>query len=101
MSIETTPCDNAEHRGDAECQKRLIKAAFEKGDPQHIAHALGIMARSRGMTQLSRETGISREALYRTLSKKGNPRLSTLTSILSALGLKISADIATMPQQLN
>jgi probable addiction module antidote protein len=49
------------------------------------------------MTQLSRDAGVTREALYKALSKDGDPRLSTLTSVLSALGVKISADMAPPP----
>ncbi len=94
MAIETTSFDAAEYLGDAESQEVLIKDAFESGDPHYIAHALGIIARARGMTQLSRDSGVTREALYKALSKDGDPRLSTLTSVLSALGVKISADMA-------
>ncbi len=97
MPNETTLFDAGEHLGDAKSQAVLINAAFESGDPQHIAHALGIVARARGMTQVSRDSGITREALYKTLSEKGNPRLSTLTSVISALGLKINADMAPLP----
>ena len=98
MPIDTRLCEAVERNGDAKSQEILIKAAFESGNPQYIAHALGIIARAKGMTRLSRDTGISREALYRTLSKNGNPRLSTLTSVLSALDLKISADMPTLLQ---
>lgn len=98
MAIETALCDAVELLGDAKSQEILIKAAFESDNPQYIAHALGIVARAKGMTQLSRDTGITREALYKTLSPKGNPRLSTLLSVLSALGLKISADMSTPPR---
>ena len=94
MPIETTSFDAAEYLGDAASQEVLIKDAFESGDPQYIAHALGIIARARGMTQLSRDAGVTREALYKALSKDGDPRLSTLTSVLSALGVSISAEMA-------
>jgi len=87
MPIETTLCEAVERNGDVKSQEILIKAAFESGNPQYISHALGIIARVRGMTQLARDTGISRETLYRNLSKKGNPSLSTLTSVLSGLDL--------------
>ena len=96
MPIETTLCEAVERKGDAKSQEILIKAAFESGNPQYIAHALGVLARVRGMTQLARDTGISREALYRTLSKKGNPSLSTLISVLSALDLKIGVETPTL-----
>lgn len=86
-----------EHRSDAESQEKLIQNAFESGDPRHIAHALGIIARARGMTEVSRSAGVSRRALYKALSKDGDPRLSTLTGVLSALGVKISISIAEPP----
>ncbi len=95
MATETTFFDAAEYLGDAESQEVLIKDAFESGDPHYIAHALGIIARARGMTQLSRDTGVTREALYKALSKDGDPRLSTFTSVLSALGVKVSAEMVS------
>ncbi len=98
MPIETALCEAVERNGDAKSQEILIKAAFESGNPQYIAHALGVLARVRGMTQLARDTGISREALYRTLSKKGNPSLSTLTRVLSGLDLKIGVETPTLHQ---
>jgi len=59
-------------------------------DPAFIAHALGVVARARStMSQLSRDTGISREGLYRALSENGNPSLSTLLQITRALGLRM------------
>lgn len=93
MAIETTPFDAAEYLGDAESQAVLINDAFESGDPHYITHALGIVARAHGMTQLSRESGVTREALYKALSKAGDPRLSTITSVLSALGITIRAEM--------
>lgn len=94
MAIETTPFDAAEYLGDPKSQAELINDAFESGDPHYIAHALGIIARARGMTQLSRDSGVTREALYKALSQDGDPRLSTLTSVLSALGVKVRADMS-------
>lgn len=97
MVIETTPFDAAEYLDDAESQAVLINDAFETGDAHYIAHALGIVARARGMSQLARDAGVTREALYRALSKDGDPRLSTLTSVLSALGVKMRVDM-TAPE---
>lgn len=95
---ETTLCEAVEDSGDARSQEILIKAAFESGDPQYIAHALGIIARAKGMTQVARDVGTSRAALYRTLSKTGNPSLSTLIGVLSALDLKISVETPALMQ---
>lgn len=97
MPTTTTLDDAAEHLDDAKSQEALIKDAFKSGDPRYISHALGIIGRSRGMTQLSRDAGISRRALYKALSKDGDPRLSTLTSVLSALGVKISVKLTAPP----
>lgn len=96
--ISETNCPNAaKHLRDVENQEALIQEAFESGDPRHIAHALGIIARARGMTEVSRNAGVSRRALYKALSEEGDPRLSTLTGVFAALGIKISARIAAPP----
>ena len=65
--------------------------AFETNDPVFIADALGVIARARGMSQIARETGLSRESLYRALSVDGNPELGTLLQVLHALGLRPTA----------
>lgn len=67
-----------------------LEAAFEEGDPQLIAAAIGDAARARGMTQLAKDTGLTREALYRALSDQGNPELSTVLKVLRALGIKLT-----------
>ena len=89
--MKTTKFDPADHLKSAEAQAELITEAFETGDPKFIAHALGTVARARGMTDVSKESGITRESLYRALSEKGDPRLSTLISVLSALGFGLEA----------
>ncbi|MEO6078714.1 MAG: addiction module antidote protein [Steroidobacteraceae bacterium] len=67
-----------------------LEAALAEDDPRLLAAALGDVARARGMTQVSRDTKLSREALYRALSADGNPELITLTKVLRALGLRLS-----------
>jgi len=68
----------------------LDACAEEAGDdPAFIAKALGVIARARGMTQLARDTGISREGLYKALSGDGNPEFSTIVKVVHALGLKM------------
>ncbi len=91
--MKTTKFDPAEYLTSPEVQAELVAEAFESGDPKFIAHALGTVARARGMTEVSRESGVSREALYRALSEEGDPRLSTLTSVLSALGFGLEAKV--------
>ena len=63
-------------------------------DPALIAAALGDIARARGMVQLAKETGLTREGLYKALSKDGNPSLGTVLKVLRALGLKFTPQIA-------
>lgn len=60
-----------------------VEAAFDDGDPAVIAHALG-------MTTIARKAGVTREALYKALSEKGDPKLSTLLGVMKALGLRLS-----------
>lgn len=91
MPIETTKFDIQDHIKTPEDRLAYIEAAFEDGDPALIAHALGDVARSIGMTQVAKEAGITREALYRALSEKGDPKLSTLLGVMKALGAQLSA----------
>ena len=67
-----------------------LEASFEDGDPKIIAVALGNIARAKGMSQIAKEAGITREALYKSLSEKGDPKLSTLIGVMKALGLRLS-----------
>ena len=68
-----------------------IEAMLEDGDARAVPVALRTVAESvGGMTALARKTGLSRETLYRTLSKRGNPRLDTLAAILAAFGLRLT-----------
>ncbi len=94
MPIETTPFDASKYLDDPESQAELLADAFESGSAEYIAHALGVVARARGMTQIAKDAGVTREALYRALSDKGDPRLSTLLGVAKALGVKLSASAA-------
>ena len=73
-----------------------LNAAFEDGDTSVIAAALGDVARAKGMTQLAKETGITRDGLYKALSPTGNPSFDTVQKILRAFGLKL--DVAPSAQ---
>jgi probable addiction module antidote protein len=85
--------DAAEFLDDDETIAGYLKEAFESGDPADIAEAIGTVARARGMTEIARKAGVSRESLYRALSRRGNPELATLMSVLDACGLKLSAPV--------
>jgi probable addiction module antidote protein len=94
MAIELTNFDVAQYLASAEDQAALLEDAISSGDAGYVAHALGIIARARGMTQLERDTGMKRQALYRALSKEGNPTLETVLKLLPALGLKLHIEPA-------
>lgn len=66
-----------------------LAVVLEDNDPTLLAAALGDVARARGMTQLARDTGLAREALYRSLCATGNPSYATVVKVMQALGLKL------------
>lgn len=90
MAIETTRWDVTEYLDDEEAIFAYVEAAFEDGDPALIKHALGNVARARGMTAIAKEAGVTREALYKALSEKGDPKLSTLLGVAKALGVRLT-----------
>ena len=91
MALRTTPWDSVELLDSPESMAAYIEAAFEDGDPSLITHALGVVARLRGMTQLAKDAGLSRDAIYKAFQPDGNPTLQTLTSVMKVLGMKLSA----------
>lgn len=91
MATQTTPFDAARFLASPEAQAELLSDALESGDAGYIANALGVIARARGMTEVAKGAGVTREALYKTLSPEGDPKLSTLVGVLRSLGLKLSA----------
>lgn len=90
MGYKTKVFDPARYLKSEEDIIAYLDAAMEDNDPAHIARALGDVARSEGMTEISRRTGLGRQALYTALSEQGNPTLETVTSIISSLGLRLS-----------
>lgn len=68
----------------------FLADAFETGDARHIASAVGVVARAKGMTNIARETGLAREQLYKSLSENGNPTLETILSVLKAIGFEMT-----------
>ncbi len=69
--------------------------AFETGDATYIAKALGVVARAKGMTEIAKKTGLSREQLYRSFSEGGNPTLKTTLAVMQALGVDMTAKLHT------
>ena len=96
MAIKTTRWDSAEHLQSDEDIKLYLEACFEEAgdDPAFIVHALGVIARAKNMSQLARDTGITREGLYKAFSSEGNPTFATVTKVARALGLQITVQVA-------
>jgi probable addiction module antidote protein len=94
MALETRPFDPVRYLDSDEAVAVFVEEAFETGDAAFIAHALGIAARARGMTQVAREAGLSRESLYRALGEGGNPEFATVLKVAKALGLRIGVSVA-------
>jgi len=89
MPLETTPYDTAEYLKTRADIAAYLEAAFEDGDPALITIALGNVARSEGMTEIAKATGLTRASLYKALSAEGNPEFATVLKVIQALGLKL------------
>ena len=90
MALKTSPYNTADYLNSEDDILYYLEAAMEGNDPAHIARALGNVARSKGMTEIAKRTGLGRQALYTALSENGNPTLETLLAVISALGLRLS-----------
>lgn len=90
MTITFTPFDPAEYLKSDEAILAFLSEAFSSRDPQHIANAIGIAAKAKDMSEIARQTSLSRESLYRSLSDKGNPTLQTVIAVLNTLGIDLT-----------
>lgn len=90
MTEKFSRYDAADHLRTEEEIALYLEAVMEEGDPALIAAALGDVARARNMSQLARDTGMTREGLYKALSGEGNPSFATVMKVAHALGLKLS-----------
>ena len=90
----TTHYDVAEHLRTPEEMAAYLDACFEEadGDANFIAKALGDIARAKGMTQVARDAGLSRESLYKALSGERSPEFDTILKVMRALGLRLHAE---------
>src|ERR1700722_19271608 len=87
---QTTPYDSSEFLTSNEAISAYMEEALSSQDPAFITQALGTIARARGMSQIAKKSGISRESLYKALSAEGNPEFSTVIRVMQALGLRFS-----------
>ncbi len=96
MALKLKKWDTAEHLKTEEDVARYWEACLDEGadDAAFITTALGTIARARGMSNLARETGLTREGLYKALSPDGNPEFSTVMKVIRALGLHLQGSPA-------
>lgn len=90
MAEKFTAYDPAEDLRSDEDIAIFMAEAFETEDVAYIAHALGVVARAKGMAQIAEQTGLSREQLYRSFSQNGNPTLKTTLAVMKALGIQLT-----------
>ena len=83
--------DMAEHLPDEQSVAEYLTLVLEEGDPSELPHALGVIARARGMTEIAKASGLTREALYRALRSDAQPRFDTVSRVCAALGVKLVA----------
>ena len=93
MARKLTPFDPAEGLTSDEAIAAFMADAFESEDAGYIAHALGVVARAKGMSQIASQTGLSREQLYRSFSTNGNPTMKTTIAVMKALGIELTAKV--------
>lgn len=90
MALETKLFDMAEVLSDDARIAAYLEEAFADGDPAFIASAIGDVARARNITAIARDTGLTRETLYRAFSPGGNPTLATMVAVVKALGYQLA-----------
>jgi probable addiction module antidote protein len=92
--VRHTPFDPAEYLKTPRAMAVFLSDALESGDTAVVAAALGVIARAKGVRELAKQTGLSRESLYKALRHDGNPELNTTLKVVRALGLKLTAQAA-------
>ena len=97
VKTKTSRYDVAEHLRTPEEMAAYLEACIEEadGDAAFIARALGNIARAKGMAQVARDAGLSRESLYKALSGERSPGFDTILKVVSALGLELHAEAKT------
>jgi probable addiction module antidote protein len=94
MTLETTPFDAADYLDSPEVIAEFLSEAFESGHSGVISAALGAVARAKGMSEVAKAAGVSRQSLYRSLSEDGHPEFSTVLKILAAVGVTLKPTVA-------
>lgn len=94
MALKTIPFDPARYLDDDEAVAAYITSLLEENDPGLLAAGLGDVARARGMSDIANAAGLTREALYKALRTGADPRFDTVSRVLTALGVKLTAQVA-------
>jgi probable addiction module antidote protein len=89
MPPATTTFDVTDHLKTVKKQIAYLEAALDRDDPSFIATAIGDIAKARGVSKFARETGLSREAIYKAFKPGGNPTIETVNKAMQALGLRL------------
>lgn len=98
MKEQSLPYDPAVSLTTPEAIEYFVNDALETDDATYIAHAIGIAARAKGMTKVAGETGLAREALYRSFSEEGNPSLKSAMAVLKSLGFGLTLRRSSVEQ---
>ena len=93
MVVKTSPFDAAEHLDSPQAIAEFLADAFESGHAGVISGALGAVARAKGMTELAKEAGVSRQSLYESLAEDGRPEFSTVMRVLAAVGVTLKPTV--------
>jgi probable addiction module antidote protein len=91
MALKTVHFDASKYLDDDERIAEYLSSILEERDPGLLAAALGDVARARGMSEIAKASGLSREALYKALRPEADPRFDTISRVLTALGVKLTA----------
>jgi len=92
--IETTAFDSADYLNTAEAIAAYLDAYLEDATPEELRNALDTVARSHGVSDLAKRSGITRAGIYKALGQDGNPSFETIRLILSAMGLRLTVEPA-------
>src|SRR5262245_36777836 len=94
MALKTTKFDIAAYLKTEQDMAEFLSEALAFDDPAYFQHALGAVARARGMATIAKKAGLGRESLYKALSAGGNPEFSTVMQVLKAIGIRMAAKAA-------
>lgn len=95
-----TDFDMSEYLDSPEAIAEYISQVLEDGDQDEFLRAMGYIAKAKGMAQLSKETGLGRESLYKTFQEGAEPKFSTVMKVLRAIGMNLRADPMTTGQRV-